>query len=781
MAPIGRRYTSETPHFFKMIPRKFVSEFGSEFGNSIVLRVPGGKLWKLGLTKCNKEIWLQTGLREFMDCYSIVCGYFLVFRYEGSSSLDVTIFDHTATEIEYFYPSSNIGEFSDSEDDVSVEILEQNITRPKKRGETPDLFHHRPAKTRKTNLSDNTEEHLKCHQSSQQEFPGALGKFNSAAKKDGESTSTYRRTPESTNFQQTAEEKSKCPQVACSTHDYPSFTITIFPSHFLSGYVGVPNEFVRKYLDKYEGPVIIHTSDGRKWSLRFVNESARPKGRSRFSTGWLDFARDNQLKTTDVCVFELIKGKEISFKVVISQSNEKEDRDVIKQKKFGSKSQIFNIGIEDDESIEILEQNSRSLQRQRAKKKYPQVPGPTHDYPFFTITIGHSHLQRKGYLGVPSVFARKYLDKYAGPIILHVSDGRKWPLRFINEVSRPQGQSRLISGWPDFVLDNQLKITDVCVFELIKGKEISFKVVISRSSEKKNRPVIKPKKIGGKSQMLDTDSEDDESIKILDHNPRSLQRQTGKEKSPQVAGPTYDNLFFTTTIGQSHLQRRGFLKCDDPIVLHISDGRKWSLRYTHQAKCFQGQSRLTGNDWGVFTRDNKLKIGDICQFELEKGNVISFKVVISRFNEEENCAKNVNVMKSTAAPLSNEEKAMVAKRAGAFRMTKHFFVVKMQPSYVSGKCGVNVPYKFVKQYLNPKHDEITVIVLGGKKWTLGYSSSDKLFGKSILYCGWKDFSKDNNLKVGDVCRFELIDGIENSFRVLISPSGKDDHCKSRRV
>ncbi|KAM7263023.1 hypothetical protein ACFE04_000706 [Oxalis oulophora] len=641
MAPIGRKdggggylIKAETPQFFKiilpsaveqgkfMIPPKYASDYGSDFGNSIHLRVPGGKTWKLGLTKHNGEIWLQTGFREFIDYYSIVVGYLLLFRYkEASFCFDVTIFDHTATEIEYFYTSSD-HIMSDCEDDVSVKSQEPNFTRSEKRSKSPGLYCPRPAKTMRTTLSDNTNECFKCHQTSQQELQG-----------DGEGTSTYTRSPESTNFQQTAKEMPKSPQVVDSTYYYPSFTKTIGDSHLRCGaYMGVSSDYARKYLDKYEGPVTLHTSDGRKWPMKFVNQSERPKGQSRFCKGWLDFAGDNQLKTNDVCEFELRKGKEISFKVVISRYNEKENADVIKPKNFGAKSQNFNTDSEDDESIEILEQNSRSWQGQTAKEKSPQVEGPTHDNPLFTATIGHSHLQSGGYLCVPSAFAQEYLHE-----------------------------------------------------------------------------------------------------------------------------------------------------CDDPVVLHTSDGRKWSLRYTHQAKYSQGKSFLTGNNWGLFARDNKLKNGDICLFELDESNEISFKVVISRFNEEENYEKKVNVMKSTVAPPTHEEKATDAQRPGAFKLTKPFFLINMQPSYVGGKCGANLPFKFAEQHLNLKNDEITVTDLGGKKkWTLGYKFSMNS-GKSVLYRGWKEFSRDNNLTLGDVCRFELIDGIENSFRVLISSSDKDENPENQRV
>ena len=36
-----------------------------------------------------------------------------------------------------------------------------------------------------------------------------------------------------------------------------------------------------------------------------------------------------------------------------------------------------------------------------------------------------------------------------------------------------------------------------------------------------------------------------------------------------------------------------------------------------------------------------------------------------------------------------------------------------------------------------------------------------------FHCGWKEFSRDNNLEVGDVCVFVLLEGIETAFEVVI--------------
>jgi hypothetical protein len=55
----------------------------------------------------NGKAWLDKGWVDFVDKYSIKCGYFLVFKYEGGSRFRVRIFDLSTMEIDY--PNSSAG------------------------------------------------------------------------------------------------------------------------------------------------------------------------------------------------------------------------------------------------------------------------------------------------------------------------------------------------------------------------------------------------------------------------------------------------------------------------------------------------------------------------------------------------------------------------------------------------------------------------------------------------------------------------------------------------
>ncbi|KAL6273821.1 hypothetical protein ACE6H2_024513 [Prunus campanulata] len=88
-----------------------------------------------------------------------------------------------------------------------------------------------------------------------------------------------------------------------------------FEAHF-------PRPFARKHLVKQSaGNIILKILDGRTWPVEFKYENST----ARFQNGWSAFARDNNLKVGDVCVFVLIDRNECLFEVVFYRTNKAED------------------------------------------------------------------------------------------------------------------------------------------------------------------------------------------------------------------------------------------------------------------------------------------------------------------------------------------------------------------------------------------------------------------------------------------------------------------------
>lgn len=106
-----RRAVKMSPQFFKimlsphasklLIPDEFVMKYGADLRDLVFLEVPSGAIWEVKLQNSNGMKWLKEGWNQFKKYYSISCGYFLLFQYNGKSHFSVFIFDLSASEIEY--------------------------------------------------------------------------------------------------------------------------------------------------------------------------------------------------------------------------------------------------------------------------------------------------------------------------------------------------------------------------------------------------------------------------------------------------------------------------------------------------------------------------------------------------------------------------------------------------------------------------------------------------------------------------------------------------------
>lgn len=89
--------------------------------------------------------------------------------------------------------------------------------------------------------------------------------------------------------------------------------------------------------------------------------------------------------------------------------------------------------------------------------------------------------------------------------------------------------------------------------------------------------------------------------------------------------------FLITQIIPESLSGRYFAKRRGSVILKTLDGKSWSSEYhTHTRHCY---TRLQPRDWKTFVQDNKLKLSDVCVFELIEGTEITLKVSIFQVDE----------------------------------------------------------------------------------------------------------------------------------------------------
>ncbi|RDX75558.1 B3 domain-containing transcription factor VRN1, partial [Mucuna pruriens] len=114
-------------------------------------------------------------------------------------------------------------------------------------------------------------------------------------------------------------------------------------------------------------------------------------------------------------------------------------------------------------------------------------------------------------------------------------------------------------------------------------------------------------------------------------------------------------------------------------------------------------------------------------------------------------AKSPKVEQLTSTTLS---------KATTFRSEHPSFMLVMKPSFINGDY-LEIPPQFSEQYLKKKHAVFLLEVLDGRSWPVTLSAA-RITG------GWLKFASENNLNVGDICVFKLIQKIQcPAFQVSI--------------
>ena len=70
------------------------------------------------------------------------------------------------------------------------------------------------------------------------------------------------------------------------------------------------------------------------------------------------------------------------------------------------------------------------------------------------------------------------------------------------------------------------------------------------------------------------------------------------------------------------------------ITVKGRDKRTWSMKCRLRTGRYGRMTAELSSGWIIFLRDNQLKLGDVCVFELIKSPIIVLKVVIFRNNED---------------------------------------------------------------------------------------------------------------------------------------------------
>lgn len=211
-------------------------------------------------------------------------------------------------------------------------------------------------------------------------------------------------------------------------------------------------------------------------------------------------------------------------------------------------------------------------------------------------------------------------------------------------------------------------------------------------------------------------------------------------KESLIVGGGWPNVYIPKTFSEAHEN----WESNDQVILQVAE-ESWVVFCNKNLKC--NQCRIS-RGWTIFARENSLVVGDVCVFELINRSRKLFKVFIFRAAKETNCAENEKFPRVR----SEAEKARMLEVVKAFKPEHPNFTVEVKDSYLYGG-SITVPLEFISRHITKGSCNVNLQLPDGEIWSVKCYIKEKC---AKFSAGWKDFSRDNSLAVGDICGFELV-------------------------
>ncbi|MBA0555018.1 hypothetical protein Golob_014085 [Gossypium lobatum] len=411
------------------LPKRFVSLYGDDLSNTVIVKAPTGPEWKVELMKCGGEIWLANGWKDFADYFSLKYGNLLIFRYEGHSRFYVfMIFDQTTFEIEYPNGIDNHDvelQIPDVEEVGSEDVVEiVNNASPSRK--STEKTRSSPRKRTRMQGATNAKkwEFRMSSRDGSKMGPEQAGGGTSAAQRSSASSANH------------------------FGSEKPFFVVNIQPSYITAFHAGPEISFRVTIFRNPEDSNDRHTS---------TRGSKIGHGRHK---------------------------RELNARSQIEYDHSSEDEMIrYSMRNKGSQVPRRKIKTRDgkfDEAMQNKTSAQRAIQRLPSKgtaiaRALERVSKLRSAHPLFKVIITTNFLQR-GFLSIPERFCDEHMEQIPEDVTLKYKH-KSWRVRMIICSDRA---GRFSVGWRAFVQGNKLKVGDVCVFKMIKKTNIVFEVSIFR-------------------------------------------------------------------------------------------------------------------------------------------------------------------------------------------------------------------------------------------------------------------------------------------------------------
>ncbi|KAM3758347.1 hypothetical protein ACB098_01G036300 [Castanea mollissima] len=354
-------------------------------------------------------------------------------------------------------------------------------------------------------------------------------------------------------------------------------------------------------------------------------------------------------------------------------------------------------------------------------------------------------------LKIPVRFVRHMKGRTSGLVTLEGPSGNRWHVKLIQQ----NDDLFLHQGWPEFVMDHFIESGDFLVFRYDGELHFTVQVFDKSSCEKEaafhSECSQDPSDLGNSmGQKRERDEGASPSDKIFEGVPKKL-----RGSSSQL------HLGFTVKNQEGKVDMYDGEVCKHEVVAMAKTLRE-AICPEETRHC--GSTLRNSSIVSQSKASKEKQVLDIVQFNTKAS-------IQSRNGKEDDLYMHGRVCLSM---LSAQEVAQ------SFTSSFPYFVRIMKSFNVSGSYTLNIPYKFSMAHLPNSKIKIVLQNLKGECWTVNSVPTTRVNTSHTLCGGWIAFVRCNDIKVGDICVFELVRECELRVHILgVGREGLD--CQNGKV
>ncbi|KAL0351942.1 UNVERIFIED_CONTAM: B3 domain-containing protein REM16 [Sesamum calycinum] len=265
------------------IPKKFAKNLREKMAGTVALKGPSGHEWSVGLVTNGDMLLLKHGWKAFVDDHSLEENDILIFKYNGNSRFDVTMFDQESLcEKATSYFVKKCEHTKSARGNKRRRSLEESFDETNQSSD--DVADDHRAKKSRSDAARTPPSRIQPSRSTSRK-----------GKRGSRGTCTYPLQLKSRRREVTEEEKQRAQQMAVVVSSDNSFIVVMRASHVYKGL----------HLPKKSLDIELRVKDN-VWKAKY-----HYKGYGGGLTGGgKNFVLENFLEEFDVCLFDIVSGTE---------------------------------------------------------------------------------------------------------------------------------------------------------------------------------------------------------------------------------------------------------------------------------------------------------------------------------------------------------------------------------------------------------------------------------------------------------------------------------------